>query len=122
MRPILLAIREIFGVFFDVLMLSGFISGPPLPLPLRICFFERNSAFSSSGRFGLDDSIRFTLARLSLWFDWRSALIVVKPDTLVHWHRKGLSSVLEMEVPPSAGLVCADVRKLIAEMATSNLT
>ena len=27
-----------------------------------------------------------TLARL---FDWKNALIVVKPETLVRWHRKG---------------------------------
>jgi hypothetical protein len=25
-----------------------------------------------------------------LWSDWRSALIIVKPDTLVAWHRTGL--------------------------------
>ena len=35
------------------------------------------------------DSIRFTLTRLSRWFDWRDALVIVKPDTLIGWHRKG---------------------------------
>jgi hypothetical protein len=35
------------------------------------------------------ESIRFTLARLSRWFDWPNSRIVVKPDTLVRWHRKG---------------------------------
>jgi hypothetical protein len=34
------------------------------------------------------DSIRFTLAQLSRFFDWRSALTVVKPDTLIRWHRR----------------------------------
>src|SRR3984893_18109186 len=35
------------------------------------------------------DSIRFTLAHLSRFFDWRNALTVVKPDTLIRWHRSG---------------------------------
>jgi putative transposase len=36
-----------------------------------------------------DDLIRGTLAILSRVFDWRSALVVVYPDTLTRWHRKG---------------------------------
>jgi putative transposase len=32
------------------------------------------------------DSIRFTLAHLSRFFDWRNALTIVKPDTLIRWH------------------------------------
>ena len=34
-----------------------------------------------------EDSTRWLLAVLSRLFDWRSALIVVQPDTLVRWHR-----------------------------------
>src|SRR5262250_3346843 len=36
-----------------------------------------------------DNPTRLTLVLLSRWFDWRSALTVVKPKTLVAWHRKG---------------------------------
>jgi hypothetical protein len=32
------------------------------------------------------DSIRFTLAQLYRFFDWRDALINVTPGTLVRWH------------------------------------
>jgi hypothetical protein len=35
------------------------------------------------------NAIRFTLAQLARLFEWRSALIIVKPDTLIRWHRKG---------------------------------
>src|SRR5437660_6096787 len=35
------------------------------------------------------NSIRFALAHLARVFDWRDALTVVKPDTLIRWHRKG---------------------------------
>ena len=30
---------------------------------------------------------RFVLAKLAHFFDWRSALVIVKPATLVGWHR-----------------------------------
>src|SRR5215469_10985257 len=66
------------------------------------------------------DSIRFTLARLSRWFDWRNALIAVKPDTLIRWHRKGFR--LFWKRPRGRPQVPADVRKLIAEMALNNPT
>ncbi|MGH7924331.1 MAG: hypothetical protein ACREQH_07060 [Candidatus Binatus sp.] len=36
-----------------------------------------------------DNPTRRTLVRLSRWFNWRDAMIVVKPRTLVAWHRKG---------------------------------
>jgi hypothetical protein len=29
------------------------------------------------------------LVWLSRWFDWRSALRVVHPDTFLRWHRQG---------------------------------
>jgi hypothetical protein len=35
------------------------------------------------------DCVRFNLGRLSRFFDWRNALTIVKPDTLIRWHRKG---------------------------------
>ena len=36
-----------------------------------------------------DNLTRLTLVLLSRWFDWRYALVVVRPKTLVAWHRKG---------------------------------
>lgn len=36
------------------------------------------------------DATRFLMARLSMFFDSRNTLVVVKPDTLSRWQRKGL--------------------------------
>jgi hypothetical protein len=36
----------------------------------------------------VDAATRVTLT-LSRWFDWRSALVVVQPETLIRWHRAG---------------------------------
>ena len=35
-----------------------------------------------------EDSTRWLLSFLSQWFDWRNALVVVRPETLIRWHRR----------------------------------
>ena len=37
----------------------------------------------------VDAAVRATLAFLSRLCDWRSCLIVVRPATLIRWHRAG---------------------------------
>src|SRR5678815_6062620 len=36
-----------------------------------------------------DDATRWLMATLSQMFQWPDALVNVKPDTLIRWHRKG---------------------------------
>src|SRR5262249_51065302 len=69
------------------------------------------------------DSTRFTLSQLVRFFEWQSALTVVKPDTLVRWHRKGFrlfwkwkSRLLGRPRTPR------DLRSLIGDMAMNNPT
>jgi len=67
------------------------------------------------------DSVRFTLARLSRFFDWQNALTIVKPDTLIRWHRRGFRLFWKWKSRPlGRRRVSADLRKLIVEMATNN--
>jgi hypothetical protein len=35
------------------------------------------------------DSTRWLMAALGRFFNWRDALVVVPPETLIRWHRKG---------------------------------
>jgi len=37
----------------------------------------------------LDAATRALLTSLSRLFDWRDALVVVRPETLIRWHRAG---------------------------------
>jgi hypothetical protein len=37
----------------------------------------------------VDTATRVSLAVLSRLFDWRDALVVVRPETLIRWHRAG---------------------------------
>ena len=39
-----------------------------------------------------------------VWRDWRSALAIVQPETVVAWHRAGFRPVLDLEgAPPPTG-------------------
>src|SRR6201987_1637590 len=37
----------------------------------------------------LTDATRFSLALWSQLLNWRAALVIVQPETLIGWHRKG---------------------------------
>ena len=70
-----------------------------------------------------DDATRWTMATLSRMFHWRDALVNVKPDTLIRWHREGFRlfwrwksrSVGRPRLPK-------DLQGLIRRMATENPT
>src|SRR5262247_3428437 len=60
---------------------------------------------------------------MARFFEWHSVLTVVKPDTLIRWHRKGFRLFWRWKSQPSGRpRIPRDVRKLIVEMATSNPT
>jgi len=61
-------------------------------LQAEVLFLRRQLALylergAKPGR--IDAATRLSLALLSRLFDWRSALVVVQPQTLVRWHRAG---------------------------------
>ena len=64
---------------------------------------------------------RLTLVWLSRWFAWREALTIVKPETLIRWRRRGFRLFWRWK---SRGRprIPADLQKLIADMATNNVT
>jgi putative transposase len=67
---------------------------------------------------------RFLWARLSrFWAGWRSALVIVKPETVIAWHRKGFRLFWTWEVRrglPGRPPVCQETRKLIRQMSREN--
>jgi putative transposase len=56
------------------------------------------------------------------WTEWRAALVIVKPDTVIAWHRQGFRLFWTWKSRRRAGRarVPADVRTLIREMAATN--
>jgi transposase InsO family protein len=70
-----------------------------------------------------DNATRITLVALSRFVDWRSLLTIVKPETLIRWHRHGFRLFWRWRSRKTGRpLIPADLRQLIARMATANRT
>jgi transposase InsO family protein len=67
---------------------------------------------------------RFLWARLSrYWTGWRSALVIVKPETVIAWHRKGFRVFWTWKVrrgQPGRPPVSQEARNLIRQMSRDN--
>src|SRR6516165_12705650 len=120
------ALKTVFGVFLGALTLLRLCLSPGATIAAENLFLRKQLGLFVERKVKprrATDSIRFTLARLCRWFDWQKALIVVKPDTLVRWHRKGFRLFWKWKSrrrgrPP----VPTNVQKLIKEMALNNPT
>ena len=57
------------------------------------------------------------------WPDWRHWLHIVKPDTVVRWHRRAFAGLLDLELAPPSGKtkpLAAAIRDLIQQMCQAN--
>ena len=64
------------------------------------------------------------VALLRLWPEWRKALVLVKPDTVIGWHRKGFRLYWRWKSRSRIGgrpATSEDIRKLIREMSCRNV-
>ena len=58
-----------------------------------------------------------------MWSDWRTALVIVKPETVIAWHRKGFRLFWTWKVrrgSPGRPTVAKEVRDLIRRMSREN--
>jgi putative transposase len=67
-----------------------------------------------------DNPTRLTLVLLSRWFNWRDALIVVRPRTSIAWHRKGFRLFWRWKSEAGRRPVPLELRHLIRKMAREN--
>jgi putative transposase len=70
----------------------------------------------------LTDAARWSLVLWSRLFDWRSALVIVKPDTLIGWHRKGFQRFWRCKSRPGRPPLQEEIREWIVRMAKENPT
>jgi transposase InsO family protein len=67
-----------------------------------------------------DDATRAALVWLSQAFNWRDALVVVKPATLIRWHREGFRRYWKHKSRPGRPALPREARALICQMASEN--
>jgi transposase InsO family protein len=68
------------------------------------------------------DAIRLAMVWLSYWFDWRSALRIVNPETFTRWHRQGFRLFWRWKSKLGRPALPKDLRALIRRMALENPT
>src|SRR5437016_228916 len=66
----------------------------------------------------------FWICLRKIWKDWKSALMIVRPETVLNWHRnrfKRYWSSLSRHKNPGRPQINADTRKLVKTMAEANI-
>jgi putative transposase len=72
----------------------------------------------------LNDSARVGLILWSRLCNWKEALVlvIVKPETLIGWHRKGFKLFWKWKSQAGRPRIPENIRKLIVQMAQGNPT
>ena len=65
----------------------------------------------------IDAATRVSLAVLARLFDWRSALVVVQPATMIRWHRAGWKLLWRVKSQRGRAPIPEELRALIRRMA-----
>ena len=106
-------------LFFRLLFRSRTaLSAEVLFLRKQLAFYEERQVQPRR----LNDSARFSLILLSRLCNWKEALVIVKPETLIGWHRKGFKLFWKWKSQAGWPRIPEKVRKLIVQMAQENPT
>jgi len=118
--------RTIARVIFDLVELLGLATKSRSALMAENLFLRKQLAMFQERNVRphrAQDSARWLMACLSRLFDWREALIVVKPDTLIRWHRRGFRLFWRWKSKPvGRPAVPKSLQELIRKMVAENPT
>ena len=70
----------------------------------------------------LTDAARGALVFWSRWLEWKQALTIVQPETLIGWHRRGFQLFWRWKSKPGRPRLPRNIRELIGQMAKENPT
>jgi putative transposase len=68
----------------------------------------------------IDSVTRVALTILSRFFEWRDALVVVRPETLLRWHQQGWKLLWRLKSRPGRPPIPPQLQALIRQMAREN--
>src|SRR6201997_5276992 len=94
-------------------------------LSAEVLFLRKQLAFYQEHQVQprkLTAAARFSLALWSQLFNWRAALVIVKPETLIGWHRKGFQLFWRWKSRLGRPRIPENLRQLIFRMVQQNPT
>jgi putative transposase len=109
----------------DVLLFFRLLFRSRTALSAEVLFLRKQLAFYEERQVQprrLNDSARFSLILWSRLCNWKEALVIVKPETLIGWHRKGFKLFWKWKSQAGRPRIPENVRKLIVQMAQENPT
>ena len=115
--------RAFVGVVSDVLRLivsflrsSGAIRAENLVLRKQLASYIERGVKPRR----MDHPTRVSFALFTRMFDWRTAVVNVRPSTVVRWHRLGWGIFWRLKCRMGRRPIPAELRSLIRRMATEN--
>jgi putative transposase len=94
-------------------------------LSAEVLFLRKQLAFYQEHQIAprkLTDAARFSLVLWSRLFNWRDALMIVKPQTLIGWHLKGFKLFWRWKSGMGRPRIPENLRRLIVGMVQNNPT
>jgi transposase InsO family protein len=125
MRGVQALIATVFAVLRDLAWFVPAALRSRTSLAAENLFLRKQLAFYREHKIKpkpLTDAARVTLVLWSRLCDWQRALVIVKPDTLVGWHRKSFKLFWRWKSRPGRPALRRDIRELIVRMARENPT
>ncbi len=113
------------GIVADLIAWLFLVVRPRKSLEIEILFLRRQLAqYVERGvkPRRIDFVSRVSFALLSRFFDWRGALVVVRPETMIRWHRAGWRLFWRWKSRPGRPSIPRDLQALIRRMGRENPT
>jgi transposase InsO family protein len=118
-------ITMLLSLIVDVVCYLGFCLRPSPALAAENLFLRKQLALYQERQIKpqrATNASRLAMVWLSRWFDWRSALSMVKPQTFIRWHRQGFRWFWRCKSKPGRPALPKDLQALIRRMALDNPT
>jgi transposase InsO family protein len=110
-------------LFADMLCLCGLVFRSTRSIKAENLFLRRQLALyieRGTKPRRVNPVTRITLALLSRFFNWRDALVVVRPETLIRWHRVGWKLFWRLKSRAGRPPIPQQIQALIRRMAYEN--
>jgi len=116
-------VRIVLRLLTDLIALAAFTFRQRRAVAAEILVLRRQIALY--GERGIkprriDAVTRISLALLSRFFNWRGAPVVVRPETMIRWHRAGWRLFWRLKSRPGRPPIPLQIQALIRRMANEN--
>ena len=107
------------GIRFVILVLSGHgqVALENAALRQQLAVFKRDI---KRPRLHRRDRL-FWIGLRTIWKNWKSALVIVRPETVISWQRKRYWWRLSQAKGPGRPPMSTEIRKLVRTMAAANV-